>query len=324
MLKMHRILELLVCIWLLTTLQGCTQKSESSSGISGIFFQDDFESQSSTWNIGLGSLSTPHGQEGSWSNLYLNVPTGSTAEVMCGDSNAEALRALYPWAYVSGIYYNQAGPGTATVFMSPAAGRNGGKAIQWTNINGCSNNYQGGLNYDFSKNRGDIYISLLLKIESGYDKTSFSDGCKLPLRIWLSNGGEIYIQYQGNIPGAFGTNNIKIYCSDGFNEGAWWDTGITPAALYDDHNWHQLEFRIKLNSTPSAADAVASAYIDGIQTGAITNTRFYTSETVNFRNIWIEQGNCSNIPWSQTSWKSVWIDDFKLSDAYIPYGGSGR
>ena len=287
----------------------------------GIFFQDNFDNLSSTWNIGLGpsALVTPSGQEGHWN---VGVGTGSIVESACSSATAATLKALYPWTYVSGVYYSQTGPGTAPVFINPTADRNGGKAIQTARINACDNGFPGSIEYDFTTNRKDIYISMWIKYESGYNKSSFVAGCKVPFYIHTT-GNPIYIQYAGNGSGAFGNSNIQIYDSADLNSYSWWNTGITPAMLYNDHAWHQIQFHLKMNSSAAVSDGSMTAWIDGNQTGTISGQRYYNSGTRYFTDISIEQGNCSDEPWSQTSWKSVWFDDFKLSDTYIPYDGSG-
>lgn len=307
----------------------------SASVNAAVFFQDDFDtspSRSTTeggtidiknWNLCYGAFAGPPSQEGGWVDGDIRT-TYATHEGLCGSSNAATLRSLFPWSYYSGVCSAQAGAGTANVFMSQTEGKNGSNAIQTTLINGCSNEYPGGIAYQFSTSRHDVYISMWIKIESGYNKSSFSDGCKLPLRVWFSprNDDELYIQYQGNGSGAFGSSNIKVYQAGPFNNGEWWDTGVTPAMLYNDHDWHQLEFRVKLNSTSSTYDGEITAWIDGTQTGQITGQRFYTSGTKYHDVIWFEQGNCSNESWSQTSHKSVWFDNIKLGDSYIAYDGS--
>ena len=284
---------------------------------SGILFRDDFENQSSTWNIGLGPLSTPSGYEGQWKRWeYSNTCSG-----MGGNKGGtENCSDLPSWS------------GNKLTFIRPTSGYGGGKAIGTSLKTGCNNGYPGTSDYWFSKKYKEVYVGFHIKFENGFYKT-FSAGCKVPLRIIFdtpSTSPHLFIQYPY---GSFSSTNLYAYEAAGpFNNNKKFNTGISPSEIYNDHDWHWLEFRIKLNATADTSDGEFESWVDGVWQSRITGQKFYTSahsQNAYLQRIWLTIGNCStlpdvvsppspnNTPWTQQVWKSVLFDNFTVSTTYI-------
>ena len=298
---------------------------------SGIIFHDDFESQSSTWNIGKGPLTTPSGSEGHWERFEYS---SSCSDMCCNKGGAEDCSDLPSWA------------GDKLTFIWPTKGYGGGKCVGTSLKYPCNNRYPGAHSYVFEKNYKEIYIGFHYKFEEGFSK-DFSAGCKTPLRFFFTTEGgspHFFISYKW---GSFKTSGLYAHQPAGpfskEKDGKGYHyTGIGPKDIYDDHNWHWLEFRIKLNTDANTLDGEFEAWVDGVKKTSISGTKYHEAKhgnSIYFKNVFLKIGNCSTCPnldcntdcpssqqkWEQQTWKAVLFDNFTVSTSYIgPSGYSSK
>lgn len=275
----------------------------------GIIFQDNFEEQSSTWNIGKGSLATPSGQSGTWG--YWDRE--SCSSYPCGKCDQLPAQA----------------DGWMT-FIDFSGGRNGGKAVKWVNADACklaSNSYQGTIKWNPPNNTTkEIYWGAYWKFDPDF-KMAGNNGCKIGHRVWWWDSSEAKedlwmsisdMRFQGN-------SDWKLYSS--YNQTTYNHVVAAPdSSKYYDGNWHWFEFHFKLNSTHTTNDGVLEVWMDGTKYVNLQNQNFTSFNAPSgshtgwyIREVQTLLGDCQIQPYdfNNTTWKGFMIDDFMVSTTYI-------
>jgi hypothetical protein len=276
----------------------------SSYSYGGVLFEDDFEAQSSTWNIGKGAPQTPSGQTGTWSYLKSNVKTCS--ELQCGSCERLPRHA-----------------DNHILYMDNNGGVGGGQALRWVMKRGCSiSQYPGSVEWKLpSKSYREVYFGFHLKVDPSW-KTTGSEQCKWPFWIALGDSaleGRIWtINHDMTMPAS---SQIGLFHLTATPNYGWFNTGIR-AGDFADGTWHWLEFRIKLNSSSGGSDGVMTAWLDGVKTGTRTGLTFWPStgsQSDYIYSVRLMLGNCrgSVESWANSDWAGYWIDNFKGGNSYI-------
>ena len=269
----------------------------------GVIFEDDFDSQPSTWNLGQGAPITPAGQVGTWGYLGSNVRTCSSLGCSnCSDLPADADD------YVT--------------YMDDTGGVNSSQALRWVMKNDCSiDDYPGSIDWRLPLNTyKETYFGFHLKVDPEW-KTTGSEQCKFP--FWIALGdkpleGRVWGTNQDmTMPGDSPLGFAHVMATPGYR----WLTEVTDSE-FADGEWHWIEFRIKLNTFNGSEDGVMTLWFDGIQRSTLTGLTFWPSTAS--QSDWIyairlQLGNCSGTAesWANSNWAGFWIDNFKGGTSYI-------
>lgn len=282
----------------------------SSTSNAAIIFEDDFESSSTAW-----PLATPSGQTGYWDSWESNRTCSNFGCSNCAALPAEA--------------------GGKLMYKATTGGYDNSKAIRILLDPSCDgqNGYLGSFDWVSPGGYTELYYGYHMKIDS--DIGGSGDWCKFP--HWIdqgtssgSVGNSVNNQWWFE---AFGMNlgssdQLKISIQTGSADiQSYWGTGVYGNEIKDG-DWHWVEWHVKGNSSSSASDAVIEVWVDGVLQGQKTNFKTYAAGKPYIYDVKWEIGNCSadnnfgTGSWT-TGWKSIYIDNVKISNTYIgPPGGS--
>ncbi len=258
----------------------------TSTSYAAVLFRENFDAWPTGWTC---STASP--------NAFMQVWN-------CGDIAATCNGSSRPFQKGQGISAN---------------GRSG-KAMQYPRSSCDANGYLGDLHMDLYGNFGgpykELYFRWYVKFEEGFDK-AISEGFKFMDRIIIRtpSGAEddLYPSLHGS---KLSSANLMLY--GGWPSGyfATWRNIADNASFYPDHNWHSMELRIKLNS-PGLADGAVQTWIDGVLAYSYENILIESSGDYYFKIFSFGLGNVSDSSWDQTTFKSMYYDDFVISTTYI-------
>lgn len=257
-----------------------------SAAWAGIIFQDDFESDSSTWTCSQGQLSK-------WSSGYMacGSTSGFGPEWKMGPGH-NSKNAVYAWKK-SGV-------------------PNGYRTESQRWLTG-------------SDVKREIYHRWYMKVPPAaqFNKT-IGQGFKFWRYITRANGfsgpSEVYLNVRG---GSFATGNLTIYSTGQNATGRTPYLDLVPISSFNDNQWHCHELRIKIN-TAGQADGVIQYWLDGVLKATHSNLMLDNkSGQGGIHRIGVGIGNVSDSAWNQSDWSAVAFDDIVVSTDYVgPKSGS--
>jgi hypothetical protein len=253
-----------------------------------VIFQDDFESDSNSWESTLGHWLT------NWDAGYCTIfKTDGFGPMLKMGPGYKSNNGVYAWR----------GPGAANVYLECM------KELTGNNV------------------KTEVYHRWYMKMPdpTRYDKTC-SAGCKL-MRWLLRERGygaspfpEIFLQFSHHPlwpqENKISTGVMKVLLPNGTKY------DLHAESLQMDNQWHCHEIHLKLNSNGNS-DGVLEYWFDGILQHSYTgiNWTWDAAQPIGVHNIRVGTGNCSDEPWDQAEWSAVAFDNIVLSTTYVGPAG---
>ena len=279
-----------------------------------VIFQDDFESQSASWNVGGGPLATPPEQSGIWDVWEVKRFTS-----MGCPANPAGLPASAD-GYV--------------VYLKPNGGYNGTKGVA-VNVASCMtdlNGWVGGTRWvaPAASNYADLYIGSHVKLDQEIGVLGNDGWWKMGWWIVNNADNNIYWDFINNNPDNWSNNLTGGNDSWAFASGGMWDcsgldwANAIPQSAVFDGQWHWIEHHVKYNTTAGSNDAVYQVWLDGSLVYEKTNFKIWCTGSIP-KVTWVYfyignacgPDNCNGqARYANTNAAGINFDNIKISTTY--------
>ena len=258
---------------------------------SAVLFEDDFDG----WTTGYSLYDLAVDPPSPWQNYSL---AGVTLPATCNS--------------VARPYIGGAG-------ISATGGYGSSKGLEFPRCSSVTNNYYGYPRLYLSSigHYNEVFIRFYIKFDDGLDK-NIDQGFKFPIDRMIVTNGSSEVEWYFSMHGStLSTSSLSLYSGSGYFTS--WVALAGHEDIYDDNEYHAVEFHIRLHPTAGRV----RTWVDGVETSDYNNINTAPSDSyyVGFLNFGM--GNTSDEPWNNTTWKSAWLDELVIADEYIgPISGA--